>query len=78
MGFWFGATVPVASKSKAGWKYVNGETMTFHDWRLKGKEPSGDGKCARFFNSWYQFKWNDSSCKKRYYFICEVSADEKY
>ena len=74
--FWFGATVPKASRYKAGWKFVSGERLTYNDWsngikKHNSYQPSGDGKCATYMLWHGLFQWNDAPCKNEYFFICE-------
>ena len=70
-----GATASVASKSKNGWKWRNGDIMNVGDWY--SGEPSGDGVCL---NLWIRRQgqgqgWNDAGCNAGLLFICEVSTN---
>ena len=70
---WIGATASVASKSKDGFKFVNGEIINVDDWH--SGEPSGDGVCVNVFIRGPGLGLNDASCDAKTIFICEVSTN---
>ena len=81
--FWIGATRPVASKSRNGWKFVNGEINgngeVNGDWFPN--EPNGikNENCLVYYQSKRSnsgnFGWGDNTCGNKHPFVCEVSTN---
>ena len=72
--YWIGGTRPAASKSKNGWKWINGENVSVDGW-WPGR-PDGPGLCLFFIYQPYPlYGWADSRCSYKRHFICEVSTN---
>merc|ERR1712172_371283 len=62
---WIGAT----DQTKEGtWKWLNGDSMSYTNWKNSNDIKNKDGDCAYMYSS--SGKWQDEECSKKLQFCC--------